>query len=92
MCLNDGLAALDNPDGVIVMDADIISTKARDYVLRRSLIQAATLRKRQIGTEKSPFGQANIAPCGYFQMFAHASRCAANGRGDGRGVLRQRHR
>jgi hypothetical protein len=71
--LNDGLAALDNPDWVIVTDADVFLNKGtRDYVLNHSLNPGSLhfTKRQDRGGAASPFGQANIAPCGYFQLFS----------------------
>jgi hypothetical protein len=75
--LNDGLAALDNPDWVVVTDADIILNKGtREYVLGHSLNPGSLhfTKRQDRGDAASPFGQANTAPCGYFQLFSPRSK------------------
>ena len=70
--LNDGLAALDSPDWVLVTDADIVLNPGlRDYVLGHSLNPGCLhfTARRDKDRDTSPNGQANAAPCGYFQLF-----------------------
>jgi hypothetical protein len=70
--LNDGLATLKNPDWVIMTDADIVlNPNTREFVMSHSLNPGCLhfTKRHDRGGAASPFGQANMAPCGYFQLF-----------------------
>ena len=72
--LNDGLAALSDPDWVVLTDADItLNASTRDYVFGHSLNPGCiyfTARHDRNTVEGQPLS-TNMEPNGYFQMFHH---------------------
>ena len=77
--VNDGLAALDNPDWVVVTDADIILNKGtRDFVLSHSINPGCLHFTKRMDSGSEPSMIANTAPYGYFQMFNPRAKAVRN--------------
>ena len=72
--LNDGLAALKDPDWVILTDADItLNPQTREHVFAHSFNPGClyfTARQDRSPVENQPVS-VNREPNGYFQMFNH---------------------
>jgi hypothetical protein len=70
--LNDGLAALSDPDWVILTDADItLNPNTRDYVFGNSLNPGCLYftTRREPATVDNQLASINREPNGYFQLF-----------------------
>lgn len=70
--LNDGIAALDDPDWVIFTDADItLNPHTRDFLFGHSLNPGCLYftGRRDRAPVENQLGEVNMQPNGYFQLF-----------------------
>lgn len=82
--LNDGIAALDNPDWILLTDADIIlHPSTRAYLMGRALNPGCLHFTMRIDRSETANQRTdnNIEPNGYFQLY-HPSAKAMRGRAD----------